>query len=306
MKLSEILLKRSCPICQSTDPGQVLFEENIDEALINSFTFASRKMPEFMNLKLIVCRTCDSLYAPSVFQPYFLQQAYHTTSYDSDEEAYFAAASYARHLGDILPNLPDKKAALDVGAGNGAFLQSLIDAGFEEVIGIEPSTEAIRFAPSAIRKHIKTGMFNAQEFPKQHFSLICIFQTLEHIDNPGQFFQYAYDLLKPGGVLLMVTHNYRHWLMRLLGKKSPIIDIEHLQLFSPASLQFALKKYGLHNIQIRSLLNVYPLYYWIKLLSIPCSMKNRLFKFLKNGAGSSLGALRIGMKVGNLVTWGYK
>ena len=39
---------------------------------------------------------------------------------------------------------------------------------------------------------------------------------------------------------MLVSHNYRHWLMRLLGARSPIIDIEHLQIFSPASLAVAL------------------------------------------------------------------
>ncbi len=33
---------------------------------------------------------------------------------------------------------------------------------------------------------------------------------------------------------MMVSHNYRHPLMRLLGARSPIIDIEHLQVFSPS------------------------------------------------------------------------
>ena len=54
----------------------------------------------------------------------------------------------------------------------------------------------------------------------------------------------ARALLKPGGLLMMVSHDYRHPLMRLLGARAPIIDIEHLQVFSRASLAFALERAG--------------------------------------------------------------
>ena len=101
------------------------------------------------------------------------------------------------------------------------------------------------------------------------------------MDQPQQFFVDAFRLLKPGGILMIAAHNHRHWLMRLLGKKSPIIDIEHLQIFSPPSLQFALHQAGFQKTQIHALQNRYPLHYWVKLLPIPRSIKNPVLSFLK-------------------------
>lgn len=306
MSLFNSLTKRSCPVCNSSDDSNIIYKENIDTLKLDQLAFASRKIPEFMNLRLVCCPTCDLLYAPLVPEQESLQNAYETTDYDSNEEANLAANTYAKWLPKIISTLPDKHSALDVGTGNGAFLTHLLSNGFQEVIGIEPSHKAISSAPDSLKKHIHAGMFNDKDFPSNHYSLICIFQTLEHIDQPAKFFQDAYQLLKPGGAIMLVAHNYRHWLMRLLGQKSPIIDIEHLQLFSPESLRFSLQKTGFKNIQMNSLRNDYPLHYWSKLLPMPRNLKTRLLNFLKNGKGRTIGSINIGMKVGNLITWAYK
>jgi SAM-dependent methyltransferase len=306
MKLSNSLYKRSCPVCNSTDDTQIIFKKCLKESALNNLAFSSRKIPEFMNLTLVCCPACNLLYVPSVPTKTFLQTAYHATGYDSDEEACFAAETYATYLQSIISSLPDRRAALEIGAGNGAFLQKLLIAGFKEVIGVEPSIEAISAAPLHIKKCIHTGMFDVNDFPAGHFSLIAIFQTLEHIDQPAQFFRDAFALLKPGGVLITVAHNYRHWLMRLLGKKSPIIDIEHLQLFSPASLRYVLEKTEFQKIQIHSLYNTYPLHYWTKLLPIPKSLKHRLLNFFKKNRGQKIGSLKITASVGNMVAWAQK
>ena len=48
----------------------------------------------------------------------------------------------------------------------------------------------------------------------------------------------AFRILKPGGAIFLIGHNRRRSLSaRLLGRRSPIFDIEHLQLFSPRSLR---------------------------------------------------------------------
>lgn len=301
MAITSSLEKRCCPVCGSSDDSQIFFEENIQESLLSHLSYASRKTPEFMNFKLVSCPTCDLLYAPQIPSEKFLESAYKTTGYDSNNEAIFAAQSYAAWLKKILPSLPDKASALEVGSGNGAFLKHLVQEGFQDVIGVEPSGEAIACAPKDIKGLIKHDMFKASDFESQHFSLVTMFQTLEHIQDPARFFADAHQLLKERGALMVVGHNYRHWLMRLLGKKSPIIDIEHLQLFSPDSLTYALKKAGFSKVKIHSFHNVYPLHYWTKLLPFPLVLKKWILKLLTKGPLSFLGQINVGMKVGNVI-----
>ncbi len=306
MDLFNHLTHRECPICHSTDDHHIFFEENVDASKLDQLAFASRKIPEFMNLRMVRCPTCELVYAPSLPPKESLNKAYHSSAYDSDEEARFAAQSYGKWLPSILAELPEKKSALDVGTGNGAFLTELLKAGFETVTGIEPSIVAIAAAPEDLKAFIKEGMFQADDFAPQQFDLITIFQTLEHIDQPLQFFKDAYHLLKPGGALMMVTHNYRHWLLRLLGKKAPIVDIEHLQLFSPNALRYGLDAAGFKNIHLHPLKNTYPFHYWFKLLPIPRAAKQPILKTLKEGNLQSLGHLPLSLSAGNLVTWAFK
>ena len=72
--------------------------------------------------------------------------------------------------------------------------------------------------------------------------MICCFQTLEHVPDPRQLVEEAFALLEPGGLLALITHNADGALNRMLGRRSPIIDIEHLQLFSPDNMTFLLEK----------------------------------------------------------------
>ena len=112
----------------------------------------------------------------------------------------------------------------------------------------------------------------------------------------------ARRLLKPGGAVMIVSHNYRHWLMRLLGRRSPIVDIEHLQVFSPASLSFALQRAGFTAPAITPFTNRYPLHYWTRLLPIPRTIKRPIYRWLRR---SGIGGLMMQASVGNMLAWAH-
>jgi hypothetical protein len=155
MEISRHLLDRQCPVCGSHDDSEVAYPARIDEQKLDEFAFASRKLPEYMHLRLLKCPVCGVLYASPALAAEFLAGAYQDASYDSDEEADYAAASYARQLVSILGLIGDRGVALEIGAGNGAFLGHLRDAGFREVIGVEPSRQAAAKADEVIRPLIR-------------------------------------------------------------------------------------------------------------------------------------------------------
>ncbi|HUE11205.1 MAG TPA: class I SAM-dependent methyltransferase [Steroidobacteraceae bacterium] len=291
---------RPCPICGNTDDTRERFRERIDPARIDGMSYASRKEPEYMSLRMVVCPICDLLYAPRVPSADFLASAYAETGYDSDAEARFAAASYAESLAHWAGHLPDRASVLEIGAGNGALLSHLRALGFGELVGIEPSRDAVKSAAPDLRGLIRVESFDPARFPTAHFSLIIANQTLEHVGDPYGLISAARSLLKPGGALMIVSHNYRHWLMRLLGARSPIIDIEHLQVFSPASLEFALKRAGFAAVQIEPFSNRYPLHYWTRLLPIPRLVKRPLHAWLR---GARPGGWMLRASVGNMMAW---
>lgn len=297
------LASRPCPVCGDTDTSDEMFSEHIDAERLGTLSYASRKEPEYMRLSMVVCPSCDLLYAPRVPPIEFLARAYAQAGYDSDAEACHAADSYADALRLRLDALPDRASALEIGAGNGALLARLRDLGFGELIGIEPSQAAADSAPADLRACLRVESFDPARLPAAHFTLIIANQTLEHVPAPLELLSAARRLLKPGGALMLVSHNYRHWLMHLLGARSPIIDIEHLQVFSPASLDAALQRAGFAQAQIEPFANEYPLHYWVRLLPLPRGLKGPLHAALRRPEGGGLGGIVLRARVGNMIAW---
>lgn len=272
MKLDE----RACPVCGSRDRSSIVFQARYDEVGLREFAFASRKTPEFMHFRMVRCSVCDLVYANPAPDPDWLWEQYEDAAFDAADESRHAARTYARLLKEIRSRLPDREAALDIGAGDGAFLEQLVEVGFSRVEGVEPSRAPVLQAKPEIRRLIREGFFDGKDYEANSFSLVTCFQALEHLEDPRNVCAEAYRILEPGGVFCGATHNHRALSARILGARSPIYDIEHLQLFSPRSLVFMLSHIGFERIVIKPLCNAYPLAYWVKLLPLPLRLKRAL------------------------------
>lgn len=295
-------VERACPVCHGR--SHVPFaDERIDSDRVGSLTYASRKPPEFMCLRLVRCTTCDLVYAPSPPTGDFLHAAYADADFDSAPEASAAARTYAGVLAPYVQGLAGRHAAVDVGAGSGPLLPWLQEQGFSPVIGIEPSRAAIDAASPAVRQLLREGVFSADMLEGESPSLICSFMTLEHLPDPGEFVATAHHLLEAGGALAVVVHDWRAPLNRLLGLRSPIIDVEHLQLFSPRSLRELLLRTGFERIEMRPIRNVYPLRYWLRLTPLPLPAKRLVLGLLER---FKLADHNFAMNVGNMLAVGIK
>ncbi len=297
------MLKRCCPVCGSTDDTKIYAEADFDPEKWDSFAFASRKLPEYMHYRLITCPDCDLLYANPIPPLESLAAAYHDAAFDSREEAGHAAKTYGNILSEITPRLEHRDGALDIGTGDGAFLRELINAGFTNVQGVEPSMAPIEMAAPDIKPLIRHGLFQHEDYALESLQIVTCFQTIEHLYDPMQMCCDVFKILKPGGVIFLICHNSSGLSVKLLGMKSPIFDIEHLQLFSPDSAKNMLERAGYQNVVVKSLKNTYPLKYWAKLFPLPIRIKRFLLKKLDS---STLGALPISLSVGNLVVIGSK
>lgn len=294
---------RSCPVCGPQEPSRLYVSERIDHAKLNEFAFASRKLPEYMHLRLHECLGCGVVFASPAFEPGALATAYRDAAFDSSEAAGCAARTYGRLAQSISATLPSHDGVLDVGAGDGAFLAQVMAAGFSNVVGVEPSRAPIQAASLAVRPFLRQEMFSPERFNPESFSLVTCFQTIEHLYDPLGFCREASKLLRPGGALMLVGHNHRAFSARLLGKRSPIFDLEHLQLFCPRSFRRLLAAAGLERILIRSVWNRYPLAYWTRLFPWPAGTKQRLTGFLEN---FRIGRMQVALPAGNLAAVAFK
>jgi SAM-dependent methyltransferase len=294
---------RACPLCGSTDDSDVFAAQRLDSAALDRFAFASRKRPEHMRLRLVRCPSCDLVYASPVPAPEALARAYEQAAFDSAVEARCAARTYRDALEPLLRTLPDRDGALDIGTGEGAFLRELLAAGFAGVVGVEPSTEPIAAAEPRIAALIEHDVFRPDIRPARSLSLVTCFQTIEHVPDPAVLVRDAARLLKPGGILALVCHDRQAPVNRVLGLRSPIVDIEHQQLFSAPSVRRLLQAAGLVDIGHRAIRNRYPVRYWARLLPLPGRGGEVADRLL---ARPGIGDRALSLGVGNLLAWGRR
>jgi SAM-dependent methyltransferase len=300
MKLD--FIPRACPLCGGGD-AEVLVEATIDEGRLTKSAFASRKLPEYMHSRMVECNVCGMLYANPVLRQETLADAYKDASFDSGAESRLAAVTYRTLLEPHLTELPSRTSALDIGAGDGAFVEELLALGFTDVVGIEPSEAPIQASKAAIRGYLRCGIFAAEQFAAESLDLITCFQVIEHVWDPVKITSDALSLLKPGGLFFIVAHDRRAFSARVMGTKSPIFDIEHLQLFDKPTGAALLRNAGFDSIKVSSVRNKYPVDYWLKLFPLPGTVKSAVRRLAET---SGIGAVLLSLPAGNLAVVGQK
>ncbi len=295
---------RPCPVCATPAEAARVFAENtIDAKRLSAFSFASRKEPEFMSHRLLRCPTCDLVYVSAPPSQDDLARAYHIADYDSAEEAGDAADAYIRAMRPILAELPARRRVLEIGAGTGALLARLEAEGFSECVGVEPSSAAIAAAPESRRAWLREGIFVESDFEPRSFDLVCCFMTMEHVQDPTATAGAARRLLAKDGAFVTVTHDYASLVNRFMGRKSPIIDIEHMQLFSRGAIVSLFERCGFEDVSAAPFYNRYALRYWLRLAPLPKPLKDLARRTL---AATGLDRVKASVNVGNTMTAGFR
>lgn len=105
----------------------------------------------------------------------------------------------------------------DVGCATGDFLREINMYSNWQGYGIEPNN----FASDLARKAgltIHTGTLLDQPFPDINFDVITLWNVIEHLPNPLETLQYAYNRLNPGGILVFTTPNLDSFDAHFFGK----------------------------------------------------------------------------------------
>lgn len=293
-------MKKTCAICGKK--AVLNSSANYDIGQLGGFGFASRKIPEYMHYELWECKDCGYLMAENTLDISELSARYQAAQFDSGQEAGMAGRTYMHYLKKYCPGFSKEK-VMDIGTGEGSYLKYLLHEGTSEIIGVEPSRAPIEAADKRVRKYIVNDIFKSSDYEEGTFDMISCFQTIEHIPEPRQLLRGINGLLKEGGIAYLVCHDYRSFVNKILGMKSPVYDIEHLQLFSKKSIYKLMKQEGFENIKVFTLVNRYPLKYWTRLFPIPYGIKKPLLEKMEK---SGIGQIKIGMNVGNIGVIAYK
>lgn len=284
---------KTCFICGKT--MRLKHKSNYEETQVNEFAFASRKIPEYMHFDLYECKFCKLLSSEKKYEVDELNKKYKEADFDSSTEAQYASKTYIKYITNKLPDFVPKK-ILDIGTGEGSYLKEAKQAWNNvQVVGCEPSEAPVNVADPEIKQNIINEPFSSDKFEKEEFDIVSCFQTIEHIPDSINLLLGIKTILKKDGYVYFVCHDYCSFINRIMGLKSPIYDIEHLQIYSKKSIRLLFEKAGFHDIELFTIKNIYPLNYWIRLAPIiPARLKKAVEK-LKIAK-----KLMLGINVGNI------
>jgi SAM-dependent methyltransferase len=132
---------------------------------------------------------------------------------------------------------------LDVGCGSGNFLVLAKESGWE-ALGVEPDSAAVA---EARRKGVSVQLGGLESYAGQEgrFDVITMHHVIEHFHDPLGALRDCHRLLKPGGILWLVTPNIDSFGHARFGRLWRGLEVpRHLVLFNERSLFQALECAG--------------------------------------------------------------
>lgn len=305
MKRSLKLVATSCAICGTSDNSTELYAANFSPEDLNPEVFSARRLPDKIHFRIVRCRSCGLVRSDPTIDQDSLAELYGQSSQTYDAEVPNLQRTYLRYLDAavrLLDNADSSRShaghLLEIGCGNGFFLEKALDYGFEQVTGIEPSRQAIEKSPPRVRDSIIQGVLRPGILPEAHFDMICMFQVFDHLSAPGAVLDECHKSLAQGGGILCLNHDVAAPSARLLGERSPIIDIEHTYLYSLATMSRIFSEHGFKPLRVGAAWNLVSLNSLSRLFPLPGNTKSRLLSFLARVP--RLGRISRSLPLGNL------
>jgi len=275
---NDSFLDIKCAICASSSYS-ILYPPNL--GVLDEKTFSARRVSNGCHYRVVKCRKCGLVFSNPVLAFDEIKRLYADSKFTYGSEVFDLKDTYTHYLERYLSCAHKRESFLEIGCGNGFFLEVALDLGFKNVYGVEASREAVASAPSRVRGMIRNEMFDPSTFTSVRFDVICFFQTIDHVLDPNQFLSGCYSLLSNGGIVLCICHNIESLLAKVLGERCPMIDVEHIYLFSKSTLRRIFEKNGFDVIDVFDVYNRFSLEYWVRMCPFPTLLKRRVTNLLR-------------------------
>jgi SAM-dependent methyltransferase len=175
--------------------------------------------------------------------------------------------------------------------------------GYREVRGVAPSRDAIASAAPSVRDRIVPDIMHSGLFEDGSFDTACMFQVFDHLPEPGALLDEVHSALSPDGVVLCFNHNVESVSARILGERSPIIDIEHCYLYSPATMGLLMRKHGFDVLESGAATNTLSVRHFLHLIPAPGPLKRGVMTAADR---ARIGPVPLRLRLGNLYAIGRR
>jgi 2-polyprenyl-3-methyl-5-hydroxy-6-metoxy-1,4-benzoquinol methylase len=165
--------------------------------------------------------------------------------------------------GFLLPQLRPGQQILDLGCGDGAFSELMLEHAEVTVTAADVADAALErvAARPGLQDARRRGALSLQTVPfdgdlpfaDNRFDLIWASEVIEHVADTGRWLSEVRRVLKPGSRLLVSTPNHTRLRLALTGigaVSEPLGD--HLHLYDRTSLSTVLNEFGFNPVAVRS------------------------------------------------------
>ena len=238
---------RACPVCGGKS-SELLFRQSFrslqDIGLLEGYD-------------LVVCQGCgmtfaDGIPAQRIFDQYYRdlsKYAYEHRGGKESEDDDWRLRQVAKTLQRYSP---DRSARiLDIGAGSGALVRHLKDAGYENAFGLDPSPNCSEAAKKLYGVTIFTGSVFAPPLPDRPYDMLVMLGVLEHIRDVDVAVRGLHRLLSNAGRIYVEVPDPTNFIAE---QDAPFQEFstEHINYFSPTALRYLMEAAGFRSIECNS------------------------------------------------------
>jgi 2-polyprenyl-3-methyl-5-hydroxy-6-metoxy-1,4-benzoquinol methylase len=224
------------------------------------------------NSSLRSCPLCGSLVFRTVFEPIkkcrgcglcLVNPLGHFRG-ENETEDYFLNDYLPLHLANLENSLAERRAHiaaiqrhfllpahprhLDVGCAMGSMLEEAKAAGWDPM-GVETSEFAAKYAEEHSGCPVYAGTLENAAFPSESFDVVTLMDVIEHVPNPSGLVSEIFRVLRPGGVLFILTPNFSSFFVWLYGLEAYGVWPEHhVVYFQPSTIESLLRRVGFAKI----------------------------------------------------------
>lgn len=211
--------------------------------------------------------------------------------------------TFSNRLKKIEKKTKKRGKLLDVGCALGDCLVEAKRLGWKNMEGLEVSNYAFEHARKRGVK-VKKGSLNNNVFPANSFDVVSYQDVIEHVVDPIDELKRVYNILKPGGVVFIVTPDVGGILSKLLGRYwYHYKPGEHVVYFSQNTIRKALKKAGFASIETKRTHHILSVEYIVNRFRYYSSLFEYLLRVIKK---MPFRDFPITLYTGETEAWGFK
>ena len=291
---------RCCPNCGASRPAEEVASDRRAEAMTldQLRPFWSGLFKEKVFFSYDRCGQCGLLYAPTFFSQPQLTDLYadmapnmelvSSDALEATQRGYWLAAKKGAALdGGYLEIGPDIGYIIAHAAREGSFDHFWL---------VEPnrSVHDVLAASTGGRPHtIIDDMDDWSAVPDGSVGLAVMIHVLDHLLDPVASLRQVHVKLKPGGRLVIVTHNEKSVLRSVMRDRWPPFCLQHPQLFNPRSMIDLVGRAGYRAVDVARSTNYFPIRFMARQAAYTVGLDiGRL----------PLPGQSIGLKLGNMIT----